>query len=124
MEVLIVGDMTGFIGATTRKIEVITLDCMNSREESESSQGCWGRVFKTPCISFCLPIFLDTIWFFSSLAGLNLATKMFQFARLSLACSWIQQAVQKVDRNLRIYAFFQLPEAFRRLLRPSSSLGA
>lgn len=43
MEVLIVGDMTGFIGATTRKIEVITLDCMNSREESESSQGCWGR---------------------------------------------------------------------------------
>jgi hypothetical protein len=25
-----------------------------------------------------------------------LARKMFQFARLSLACSWIQQAVQKV----------------------------
>ena len=51
---------------------------------------------------------------------------MFQFARLSLACSWIQQAVQKVDLfgNLRIYAYFQLPEAFRRLLRPSSSLGA
>jgi len=36
-----------------------------------------------------------------------LATKMFQFARLSLACSWIQQAVQKVDLfgNLRIYQF-------------------
>uniref|UniRef100_J3L0N6 Uncharacterized protein n=1 Tax=Oryza brachyantha TaxID=4533 RepID=J3L0N6_ORYBR len=53
------------------------------------------------------------------------ATKMFQFARLSLAYSWIQQAVQKVDLfgNLRIYAYFQLPEAFRRLLHPSSSLG-
>ncbi|URE21816.1 hypothetical protein MUK42_12901 [Musa troglodytarum] len=35
-------------------------------------------------------------------------------------------AVRKVDLfgNLRIYAYFQLPEAFRRLLRPSSSLGA
>lgn len=35
-------------------------------------------------------------------------------------------AVQKVNLfgNLRIYAYFQLPEAFRRLLRPSSSLGA
>ena len=35
-------------------------------------------------------------------------------------------AVRKVDLfgNLRISAYFQLPEAFRRLLRPSSSLGA
>jgi hypothetical protein len=49
---------------------------------------------------------------------------MFQFTRLYLACSWIQQAVQKVDRNIRIYAFFQLPKEFHRLLRPSSSLGA
>ncbi|KAL4294530.1 hypothetical protein AHAS_Ahas18G0237300 [Arachis hypogaea] len=34
-------------------------------------------------------------------------------------------AVQKVDlfRNLRIYAYFQLPKAFHRLLHPSSSLG-
>ncbi|MCD9644873.1 hypothetical protein HAX54_033388 [Datura stramonium] len=36
------------------------------------------------------------------------------------------EAVRKVALfgNLRIYAYFQLPEAFRRLLRPSSSLGA
>jgi len=33
------------------------------------------------------------------------ATKMFQFARLSLACSWIQQAVQKVDLFGQIYQF-------------------
>jgi hypothetical protein len=35
-------------------------------------------------------------------------------------------AVKKVNLfgNLRIYANFQLPEAFRRLPRPSSSLGA
>ena len=34
-------------------------------------------------------------------------------------------AVRKVDLfgNLRIYAYFQLPEAFRRLLRPSSQRG-
>ena len=35
-------------------------------------------------------------------------------------------AVRKVDLfgNLRILAYLKLPEAFRRLLRPSSSLGA
>ncbi|KAI5420933.1 hypothetical protein KIW84_044688 [Lathyrus oleraceus] len=35
-------------------------------------------------------------------------------------------AVRKVDLfgNPRIYAYFQLPEAFRRLLHPSSSLGS
>lgn len=34
-------------------------------------------------------------------------------------------AAQKVDlfRNLRTYAYFQLPKTFHRLLRPSSSLG-
>lgn len=43
-----------------------------------------------------------------------MTTKMFQFAGLSLACSWIQQLVQKLDLfgNLQIYAYFQLPEAF------------
>lgn len=42
---------------------------------------------------------------------------MFQFARLSLVCLWIQQIVKKVNLfgNLRIYAQFPLPEAFRRL---------
>ncbi|KAF1888992.1 hypothetical protein Lal_00032041 [Lupinus albus] len=46
---------------------------------------------------------------------------------LVVSCLPMDSAVvRKVDlfRNLRIYAYFQLPEAFRRLLRPSSSLGA
>ena len=62
----------------------------------------------------------------SLLLSFPLATKMFQFARLSLACPWIQQQFERLTYigNPRIYAYFQLPEAFRRLLRPSSSLGA
>ena len=80
----------------------------------------------TPFSRFRLLPFRSPLLRESLLLSFPLATKMFQFARLSLACSWIQQAVQKVDLfgNLRIYAYFQLPEAFRRLLRPSSSLGA
>nr|KYP43983.1 Uncharacterized protein ORF91 [Cajanus cajan] len=52
------------------------------------------------------------------------ATRMFQFTRLSLACPWIQQQFERLTYigNPRIYAYFQLPEAFRRLPRPSSSL--
>lgn len=47
---------TGFIGATTRSIEVLTLDCMDCREESEYrlDQGLLGKG-EAPCISFGLP---------------------------------------------------------------------
>ncbi|KAK7377740.1 hypothetical protein VNO80_03172 [Phaseolus coccineus] len=62
----------------------------------------------------------------SLLLSFPLATKMFQFTRLSLACPCIQQQLERLTYigNLRIYAYFQLPKAFPRLLRPSSSLGA
>lgn len=80
----------------------------------------------TPFSRFRLFPFRSPLLRESLLLSFPLATKMFQFARLSLARPWIQQAVQKVALfgNPRIYAYFQLPEAFRRLLRPSSSLGA
>ena len=41
---------------------------------------------------------------------------MFQFTRLALACLYIQQVVLGVAPfgYLRLYACFQLPEAFRR----------
>jgi hypothetical protein len=62
----------------------------------------------------------------SRLLSFPLATKMFQFARLPLSCLCIQQGALEVALfgNLRIIACFQLPGGFRRLLRPSSSLGA
>jgi hypothetical protein len=49
---------------------------------------------------------------------------MFQFARLALTILWIQMVVLGVAPfgYLRIDACFQLPEAFRRSLRPSSPL--
>jgi hypothetical protein len=52
----------------------------------------------------------------SRLLSFPLATKMFQFTKFSLSDLWIQSGVQEVDLfgNLRITAFFQLPEAFRR----------
>ncbi|KAI3479089.1 hypothetical protein L1887_58921 [Cichorium endivia] len=62
----------------------------------------------------------------SLLLSFPLATKMFQFARLSLACPWIQQQFERLTYSgiSGSMLIFQLPEAFRRLLRPSSSLGA
>ena len=62
----------------------------------------------------------------SRLLSLPLLTKMFQFSKLSLPYLWIQQGVLQVSPfgYLRILACFQLPEAFRRYPRPSSSLNA
>ena len=62
----------------------------------------------------------------SFLLSFPLATKMFQFARFALSCLYIQQEVHGVASfgNLRIIVCFQLPEAFRRLPRPSSPLNA
>ena len=80
----------------------------------------------TPFSRFRLLPFRSPLLRESLLRSFPLATKMFQFARLSLACPWIQQQFERLTYigNPRIYAYFQLPEAFRRLLRPSSSLGA
>ncbi len=80
----------------------------------------------TPLSRFRLFPFHSPLLGESLLLFLPPATKMFQFAGLPLACLWIQQAVRKVNPfgNLRIHAYFQLPEAFRRLPRPSSSLSA
>ena len=54
------------------------------------------------------------------------ATKMFQFTGLSLSNLWIPLEVLQVALfgDLRIKACCQLLEAFRRYLRPSSSLSA
>jgi hypothetical protein len=51
---------------------------------------------------------------------------MFQFAGLARSVLWIQTVVFKVALfgNLRINAYFQLPEAYRRSSRPSSPLCA
>ena len=80
----------------------------------------------TPFSRFRLLLFRSPLLRESLLLSFPLATKMFQFTRLSLACPWIQQQFERLTYigNPRIYAYFQLPEAFRRLLRPSSSLGA
>ncbi|KAG4909460.1 hypothetical protein JHK82_044039 [Glycine max] len=79
----------------------------------------------TPFSRFRLLPFRSPLLRESLLLSFPLATKMFQFTRLSLACPWIQQQFERLTYigNPRIYAYFQLPEAFRRLLRPSSSLG-
>ncbi|KAG5009271.1 hypothetical protein JHK87_017786 [Glycine soja] len=63
---------------------------------------------------------------FKRIHGMSSPSKMFQFTSLSLAYPRIQQQFERFTYigNPRIYAYFQLPEAFRRLLRPSSSLGA
>ncbi|KAF9595575.1 hypothetical protein IFM89_001047 [Coptis chinensis] len=61
----------------------------------------------------------------SLLLSFPLATKMFRFAGLSLTCPWMSSS-SKVDLfgNLGSMLIFNSPEAFCRLLRPSSSLGA
>ncbi|YP_004927508.1 hypothetical protein BrnapMp036 (mitochondrion) [Brassica napus] len=51
---------------------------------------------------------------------------MFQFARLSLACPWIQQQFKRLTYSgiSGSTLIFNSPKHFRRLLRSSSSLGA
>ena len=77
----------------------------------------WFRLFP-----FRSPLLRESL-----LLSFPLATEMFQFTRLPLPFLWIQKGVLlevALFGNLRIYACSQLPEAYRRPLRPSSSLSA
>ena len=65
------------------------------------------------------------------LLSLPPGTKMFQFPGSAFLTLWIQVRIPFVHKrwvppfgHLRIKAYLQLPEAFRRSSRPSSALGA
>ncbi|GKC01582.1 hypothetical protein Tco_0987718 [Tanacetum coccineum] len=62
----------------------------------------------------------------SLLLSFPLATKMFQFARLYFALPMIRQQIEKVKLfgESPDQCLFSTPDAFRRFLGPSSSLGA
>ena len=81
-----------------------------------ASITCWFRLFplRSPLLGE------------SPLISFPPATKMFQLAGLALSDLWIQSGVIWVAPfgYLRLIACFQLPGAFRRLLRPSSPLCA
>ena len=101
------------------RIQLLRLQNAHITSSLPTTPALWAGL---GCFPFRSPLLRE-----SRLLSLPLATKMFQFTRLSLSSLFfIRERVLEVALlgNLRIKAYLQLPEAYRRYSRPSSSLSA